>query len=167
LKAEEVLIMLRVLVVGLMLVAAAGASAQLYRWVDKDGKVRYSDTPPTGAKATTLRPPPGSYAPAPAPGGDAAAKDAKKGPLTPAEQEADFRKRQMEAQKARDKDAQASRDALAKQDNCARARESLASLESGQRITRTTADGERYYIDDAQRAAEVDKARQSVSSWCN
>ena len=115
--------MLRVLVVGLMLAAAASASAQLYRWVDQDGKVRYSDTPPTGVKATTLRPPPGSYAPAPAPGGDAAAKDAKKGPLTPAEQEAEFRKRQMEAQKARDKDDQASRDALAKQDNCARARE--------------------------------------------
>jgi len=167
LKAQEELIMLRVLVLALMLAAAAGASAQLYRWVDKDGKVRYSDTPPTGVKATTLRPPSGSTAPAPAPGSDAAAKDAKKGPLTPAEQEADYRKRQMEAQKARDKDAQASRDALAKQDNCARARESLASLESGQRITRTAADGERYYIDDAQRAAEVDKARQSVGSWCN
>jgi hypothetical protein len=167
LKAQEELIMLRVLVVGLMLVAAAGASAQLYRWVDKDGKVRYSDTPPAGVKATTLRPPPGSYAPAPAPGDDAAAKDAKKGPLTPAEQEAEFRKRQMEAQKSRDKDDQAGRDALAKQDNCARARESLASLESGQRIVRTGADGERYYIDDAQRAAEIDKARQSANSWCN
>ena len=159
--------MLRVLVFGLMLVVAAGASAQLYRWVDKDGKVRYSDTPPPGAKATTLRPPTGSSAPAPAPGGGAAAKDAKKGPLTPAEQEADFRKRQMEAQKARDKDAQTSRDALAKQDNCARARESLASLESGQRITRAGADSERYYIDDAQREAEIEKARQSANSWCN
>jgi len=159
--------MLRVLVFGLMLVVAAGASAQLYRWVDKDGKVRYSDTPPPGVKATTLRPPPGSSAPAPAPDGVAAAKDAKKGPLTPAEQEADFRKRQMQAQKAREKEDQASRDALAKQDNCARARESLASLESGQRITRAGADGERYYIDDAQRAAEMEKARQSVNSWCN
>jgi hypothetical protein len=159
--------MLRVLVFGLMLVVAAGASAQLYRWVDKDGKVRYSDTPPPGVKATTLRPPPGSSAPAPAPDGVAAAKDAKKGPLTPAEQEADFRKRQMQAQKAREKEDQASRDALAKQDNCARARESLASLESGQRITRAGADGERYYIDDAQRAAEIEKARQSVNSWCN
>lgn len=159
--------MLRVLVFGLMLVVAAGASAQLYRWVDKDGKLRYGDTPPAGVKATTLRPPAGSSAPAPAPDGAAASKDAKKGPLTPAEQEADFRKRQMEAQKARDKNDQASRDAQAKQDNCARARESLASLESGQRITRTGADGERYYIDDAQRAAEIEKARQSVNSWCN
>jgi hypothetical protein len=155
--------MLRVLVFGLMLVVAAGASAQLYRWVDKDGKVRYGDTPPPGAKATTLRPPTGARAPA---AGDAAAKDARKGPMTPAEQEADLRKRQMDAQKARDKADQAGRDAQAKQDNCARAQETLAGLESGQRIARTNASGERYYIDDDQRAAEIAKARQSVSSWC-
>ena len=159
--------MLRVLLAGLMLAFAAGASAQLYRWVDSDGKVRYGDTPPPGVKATTLRPPSGSSESAPAAGDGAAAKDARKGPQTPAEQEADFRKRQMGAQKAREKDDQASRDTLAKQDNCARARESLASLESGQRISRTGADGARYYLDDAQRAAEIDKARQSVNSWCN
>jgi hypothetical protein len=157
--------MLRVLVVGLMLVFAAGASAQMYRWVDKDGRVRYSDQPPPpGVKGTTLQRAP--VAPSAPAADEAAPKEARKGPLTPAAQEADFRKRQMEAQKARDKDDQASRDALAKQDNCARARESLASLESGQRISRTGADGERYYIDDAQRAAEIEKARQSVSSWC-
>jgi len=158
--------MLRVLVLGLMLAFAAAASAQLYRWVDKDGKVRYSDTPPPGAKATTLRPPPGSSAPPPA-AGDAASKGARKGPMTPAEQEADFRKRQVDAQKAREKDDQAGRDGQAKQDNCARARETLSSLESGQRIARTNANGERYYVDDDQRAAETEKARQSVNSWCN
>lgn len=158
--------MLRVLIVGLMLTFAAGASAQLYRWVDSDGKVRYSDTPPTGVKATTIKAPAESSAP-PAAVGDAATKDAKKGPLTPAEREADFRKRQVEAQKARTKDDQAGRDAEAKQDNCARARETLATLESGQRIARTQPNGERYYVDDDQRAAETQKARQSVNSWCN
>lgn len=157
--------MLRLLVFGLMLAFAAVASAQLYRWVDKDGKVRYSDTLPPGVKATTLKSPPGTSAPSPA-ADDAAAKDAKKGPLTPAEQEADFRKRQMDAQKAREKEDQASRNAQAKQDNCARAQETLAGLESGQRIARTNASGERYYVDDDQRAAEIAKARQSVSSWC-
>ena len=129
--------MLRVLIVGLMLIFAAGASAQLYRWVDSDGKVRYSDTPPTGVKATTLKPLPDSSAP-PAAVGDAAAKD-----------------------------EQASRDTEAKQDNCARARETLATLESGQRIVRTQPNGERYYVDDDQRAAETQKARQSVNGWCN
>jgi len=159
--------MLRVLVLGLTLAFAAAASAQLYRWVDKDGKLRYGDTPPPGAKATTLKPPSGPSAPPAAPASDAAAsKDAKKGPLTPAEQEADYRRRQLEAQKARDKDDQARRDADAKQANCARAREALATLESGQRITRTDAQGERAFLEDEARARETEKARQSVREWC-
>jgi hypothetical protein len=166
LRAEEEFIMLRVLVLGLLFACAAGASAQLYRWVDKDGRVRYGDTPPPGVKAATLKPSPGAGAPAAPAETEAAAKDAPKGPLTPAEQDADFRKRQLDAQRAREQDERASRDAQAKQDNCARAQESLAGLESGQRIARTNASGERYYIDDDQRAAEIAKARQSVSSWC-
>jgi glutaredoxin len=32
----------------LLLVCAAGAQAQLYKWVGPDGKVTYSDTPPSG-----------------------------------------------------------------------------------------------------------------------
>lgn len=159
--------MLRVLAIGLLLAFAAAASAQMYRWVDKDGGVRYSDQPPPpGVKGTTLQPPRGAGAPPSPAAGEAAAKDAKKGPLTPAEQEADFRKRQMEAQKARDKNDQASRDAQVKQDNCARAQQALAALESGQRIFRTKPDGERYYVDDDQRVAEIARERQSVSSWC-
>jgi hypothetical protein len=38
-----------------MLVAAAPAAAQVYRWVDDKGRVHYSnDTPPPGVQATTV-----------------------------------------------------------------------------------------------------------------
>lgn len=156
--------MLRVLIFGVALAFAASASAQLYRWVDKDGRVRYGDTPPPGAKTTTLRAPAGQAAPAEA---DPAAKGAPKGPLTPAQQEQEFRKRQIEAQKARDKADQASKEAETKRENCARARQALASLESGQRIARTNAQGERYFLEDDARAAETERARQMVRDWCN
>ena len=33
---------------------AATAAAQAYRWVDKDGRVHYSDNPPPGATATNV-----------------------------------------------------------------------------------------------------------------
>jgi hypothetical protein len=166
LKAEEELTMLRVLLAGLLLAVAATAPAQMYRWVDKDGRVRYSDQPPpAGIKGTTLQPAPLNTVPSPA-GDDAAAKDAKKGPLTPAEQEAEFRKRQMAAQKAREKDELGQKDAQAKQENCTRARQSLATFESGIRISRVGADGERYYLEDAQRNAEMEQARQQVSAAC-
>lgn len=140
---------------------AATAYAQQYKWVDQDGKVRYGDTPPPGANATRLKPPSGgasSTAPAPE---AAAKKDAK--PLTPEEA---FRKRQEDAAKDRDKQAQAEQQAQAKRQNCTQAQEALRSLETGQRIQRTDSKGERYYLEDAEIAKETARARQAVQQWC-
>ena len=55
----------------------------------------------------------------------------------PAEQEQEFQKRRLEAEKAAQKAAAASKDQEAKVENCQRARESLATLEGGRRILRT------------------------------
>ena len=159
---------------------AAPSFAQLYKWVDKDGRTRYSDRPPVGIQATPLsRPPapaaapaapasapaaPGAASAAPATGD--AAKDARKGPLTPAEQEIEFRRRIKEAQEAAAKGEKAKREEEERKENCARARETLATLESGQRIARTDSKGERFYVDDAQRVQETAKARDAVASWC-
>lgn len=164
-------LMKNVLVLLAAMSLAGAALAQQYKWVDQDGKVRYGDSPPPGVKATPLRPPPPPASPPPSSGkAGAVAKDAKaapKGPLTPAEQEADYRRRQIEAQKAQEKDQKAAQEAQAKRDNCARAQEQLRLIESGQRIARTDAKGERYFLDDAQIAQEAVKGRQSVSQWCN
>lgn len=153
------------LVTGFLVAAfAAAAHAQTYKWVDKDGRTRYGDRPPTGVKAKLLSPPaaPASGAAA---SGDAA-KDANRGPLTPAEQELEFRRRIKEAQEAAAKQERERREAEERKANCARAKEALATLQSGQRIARTDASGERYYLDDAQREQEAAKARESVASWC-
>lgn len=146
-----------------LLVAATGALAQPYKWVDKNGRVQYGDTPPPGVNASTVRTPTGRAAP------PAAAPEAapKKGPLTPAEQEGDFRKRQQEAEKDRLKSAQAAQEAQAKKENCALAQNQVRTLESGQRIARTDAKGERYFLEDGQVAQELAKARQAVQQWCN
>jgi hypothetical protein len=86
--------------------------------------------------------------------------------MTPAEREAEFRKRQADAQKAAEKGAKDAKDEQARQTNCQNSRQQLAELESGQRIARTGANGERYYLEDDQRAAEVGRARQLVIEWC-
>ena len=140
----------KALVVILTLLFAGAAAAQQYKWVDKDGKVRYGDVPPPGIKATPLRAPPPGSAPA------AAAKKpdaAKKGPEDP--------------QKEREKQELAEKQAKVKQENCGHAREGLRTLESGERIARTDAKGERYYLEDAQHAQELAAARKSVQQWCN
>lgn len=156
---------MRALTVFAVALAFAGtALAQQYKWVDKDGRVRYGDVPPPGVKAKALQAPSGPAAPAPA----AAPKEAGKRPLTPAEQEAEFRKRRLEAQKAQEKQAKAAEDERAKQENCASARQQLATLEGGQRIVKVDpSSGERSFLEDAQRPGEIAKARKAVSDWCS
>jgi hypothetical protein len=139
---------------------AGAALAQQYKWVDQNGKVQYGDAPPPGVKAQRLKPPTSGPAPA------AAAKpDDKAGKgLSP---EAAFRKRQEDAEKDRQKQAQDEQAETARRENCARAKEQLRQLETGQRIARTDSKGERYFLDESQTAQELAKARQSVQQWCS
>src|SRR5262245_45448311 len=98
---------LLVLLVGSTL--AGLAFAQQYKWVDQNGRTQYGDNPPPGVKATPLRGPSAApSAPAAASGGAASKGPARQ--LTPAEQEAAFRDRQKEAQKASDKASNEARD---------------------------------------------------------
>jgi hypothetical protein len=140
----------------------AGAAMAQYKWVDKNGKLQYGDTPPPGVTASQMRPPPPLSQPeAPA------RSDSRRGPASVAQKDAEFRKRQQEAEQGREKQAKAQQEADGKRENCARAQENLRALESGQRISRTDAKGERYFLEDGQIAQETAKARQTAQQWCN
>ena len=150
----------RTLFLALMIAYAAAASAQQYKWVDQDGKVRYGDVPPPGVKATPLRPPPRpAQQPAPA---AAAKKDAGKA-LSPEEA---FKKRQQEQQDAEQKAAKDRAEADAKRANCDQAQASLRLIDSGQRVATTNAAGERVFLEDDQIARERQRAQKAVSEWC-
>jgi hypothetical protein len=142
-----------------LMMFASAAAAQLYKWVDKDGKVRYGDTPPPGVNAAPLK---GPSRPA-----SAAAADAKKDEKDKLSPEAGFRKRQEDAAKALEKETKAQQQAAAKKEQCERAQEALRTLESGQRIARTDAKGERYYMEEADIQKEAAKMRQSVQQACS
>ena len=147
-----------------LLFGAGSAFAQMYRWVDKDGKVRYGDTPPPGAKTTSVKAPQSGGAAPEAAAKDA--KDAKKGPLTPAEQEQEYRKRQADSRKAAEKSEAENKAKSELSENCARTKEYLSTLSSGQRIARTNPSGERYYLDESQVAQETARARESMQAAC-
>jgi hypothetical protein len=150
--------MTRALLLAVGMAFAATAMAQQYKWVDANGRVQYGDTPPPGVQATPLKPPPaGASVPAAAPKKDAA-KD-----LSP---EAAFRKRQQERQEAEEKAAKERADAEAKRVNCEQSQGALRSLQSGQRISTVNADGERVFIDDEQRAKEIERTQRVVNDWC-
>jgi len=153
--------------IGLAAVAVGTAHAQAYKWVDKNGHVEYGDRPPVGAKVTPLR----SVAPPPTPAAsDSSAKgdatNTKKGPLTPAQQELEFRRRMKAAQDAAAKADRERKAAEEKKENCENARQTLRTLQSGQRIARMDSKGERYFVSDAQRAQDTARARTAVSQWC-
>jgi hypothetical protein len=159
------------MIIGLAAAAIGTAHAQAYKWVDKNGRVEYGDTPPSGAKVTRLR----GVAPAPAQpaaSGDPAAagngdgQSPQKGPLTPAQQELKFRREMKAAQDAAAKADRERKAAEEKKENCQNAQQALRTLQSGQRIARVDSKGERYFLSDAQRAEETARAQRAVSQWC-
>lgn len=140
-----------------ILLATATVAAQVYKWVDKDGKVQYSDTPPpatatrTEAKKIDVSPA-AAAVPAPAKSLQERAKDYDKRTIEVAEK---AKKNELDQQKA-----------AADASNCSDARAALRELENGRPITRTTEAGSREYLDDESRQAEIMKARKSMDGFC-
>jgi hypothetical protein len=162
-----------------LLMLAMPLHAQMYKWVDANGKVQYSDKPPPqGAKAEAVKNRSSSVS---GPAGSAAApvKDATKGdgksgaaakpagPLTTADQEQAFRKRKQDEEEAQKKAQEKLTQEKQKQESCNGARTNVAALEAGGRQVRFDTKGERYFLDDTQTQAELAKARQQVSTFCN
>lgn len=155
------------------LLLADAAQAQ-WKWRDGRGQVHISDTPPPREvpdKDVLQRPEPvqrrasaaTAAASVPAALVPAASASAAQAPVDAQLQEQRKRAEQQEAARAKAEEQKA---AAIRKDNCQRARQQLATLDSGQRIARIGADGEREILDDAQRAAETQRAREAISSQC-
>jgi len=156
----------RILVMLVALAFSGVASAQLYKWVDKNGHVQYGDTPPAdAARVTRLKPPPPGSASAPSAAAkkDAAGKDKGEKALTP---EQAFQKRQKERQEAEQTAAKERAEADQKRAGCEQAQASLRQLQSGTRLSTVNAQGERVFIDDDARAKQIEQAQKSVADWC-
>jgi hypothetical protein len=151
--------MKRIALLIVLLGFAAGAYAQQFKWVDKDGRLQYGDVPPPGVKAQRLRPPPGG---APAPSSSAAKKGGEKA-LSP---EAAFQKRQKETQEQEEKAARERGEADVRKANCDAAQAALRQIQSGQRIATMNSAGERVFLDDSARASEEARAQRAVSENC-
>ncbi len=157
---------------------AMGATAQ-YQWVDKDGRKVFSDRPPPleVPQKNILKEPRAVSAArtvtAPAAQGDGAANaaDTAAPPVVNGKDKAlEEQKAKAEAQEAAKKkaeeDAKAAQAAKVRADNCARARQSAQALQPGRLVGTTNAKGERGYMDDATRAAELQRAQQIIQSDC-
>jgi Skp family chaperone for outer membrane proteins len=146
------------------LLAAPAGAQQLYKFVGPDGRVQYSDRPPTGAQKVEKVT--GSRVSTVATPGASGGEAGKSGPKTPAEQEQAFRQRRAEAEEKAKKDEKLAQETKAKDAYCASARRELTSLQSGQRIVRTDDKGERVYLEDAQIQQEIARVQRDMAANC-
>lgn len=142
---------------GLLLAALCFASAadQVYRWVDKDGHVHYSQTPPAGtgvqAQSVNMSPPPPD-------------------PVT-------LQNQQNLAQQLKDKDKQA-QDAAQKQQqdaqkqaqqkqHCDDLRGHLAVLTQSGRTASVDAQGQVNYLSDEERQKQAKALQDQIAADCS
>jgi len=167
-KAHQILCSVCMLVLAMPMLA----NAQIYKWKDKNGVVRYSDTPPattekidTIGKKNTAKPVP------------AAPESTNVQPVTavpsnenleeqvnPEVEAARMRARnaEMEKKNAQEKERQAKLDA----ENCKAARANYQSYAQGGRIYKTNENGEREYFGDAELEANKVQAQSEINQYC-
>jgi hypothetical protein len=165
--------MIRIALFTFAFLGVASAQAQVYKCVDAGGKIVYSQDPcpanmKPGRMSRNVHPAPAA-APAAAPDDKAAKSEAAKSaaPKTAAEQEQAFRKRQQDQAKAAKESEEKAAEAQRKQENCRNARERLTQYEIGGRVARYNAQGERYYLEDAQIEQEKARARTDAAKSCS
>ena len=155
----------------LLAIAATGASAQsVWKWRDASGQLHVSDTaPPPGTPEKNIlnRPAGGVVAPSARPAAAAAPEaSGASAPDTDLEKKKKAADRDKADKAAADKAEVDKKNAAIRADNCQRAQASVTGIQNGVRITQINAKGEREYLDDAQRAAELKRSQDVVAQNC-
>ncbi|MGH6622338.1 MAG: DUF4124 domain-containing protein [Burkholderiaceae bacterium] len=154
-------------------------AAGQWAWKEDNGRQVYSDRPPpSSVKPSQITQQPSRQVVAPTPSrmtADDEAKPAVEGksapapaaPKTVAEREMEFNKRQKERTDSENKAQEEQQRSSMKAAECERARGYQKTLDDGIRIQKTDASGNREYLDDNQRAAEVERTRKFIQTNCS
>ncbi|WPG34949.1 DUF4124 domain-containing protein [Variovorax sp. EBFNA2] len=159
------------LVLGCACALPLSASAQ-WQWVDNSGKKVFSDQPPPTdiPEKNILRragPSPSARAPAPVtPAAEGSSETAAAPKPTGVDKELEEKTKKAEAEQKAKEAAETAKVAKAKAESCARAREGKATIDSGIRLAKVNAKGEREIMDDAARAAEQKRVQSVIDSDC-
>jgi hypothetical protein len=144
--------MKRLIVLALACAVAPLASATLYKYVDKDGKTVYSDTPPAGVDVKPLHVAPATGSgPAKAPP-SALEKDLEKG-------------RALAKEREKKTDAAEHNAKLAEQ-KCEQARASYRTYQDGGRLFKYNDKGEREFLSDDEIEAKRVSSKKEMDEAC-
>ena len=140
------------LILASVVIFSSAVQAELYKWVDKNGNINYTQSPPPpGVDGTTIKPPPSFNSDS--------AQSRLDQRLDTLEQRADQRQKQAEEQQQ----AKSEREEQEKICNQARAR--LASYQYP-KVSVQGADGASIQLGEEVRQREVDKSQSQVNDFC-
>ena len=160
-----------------LLGASLTATAQ-WQWVDSQGRKIFSDRPPPPeiSDKKILKRPPGKETAATPPEGtpqegevapaNPVAKPAKADTGSGVDKSLEVRKKQAEQAEAAKRKEEEARVAKVRAENCASAKQAKATYDSGVRVSRTNAAGEREYLDDEARAKEIKRIQGVLDTDC-
>lgn len=134
---------MRILLLTTMMIFASSVFAGLYKWVDDEGNVHYSQKRPANQQFERLKAPP------PAPENDK--------PLYQSNEPTSTTDETIAAETAKNKKI--------REENCAQAKKSLSDYQIHRRIR--DKDGNVTFIDDNVRAAQIKGAKEAIRGYCD
>jgi len=138
------------------LTSTAAAQSTVYKWVDADGKVQYSQTPPQDVSHEKVHLPVSE----PATGGSSTLERLQK-QLDQIDQErAEQAQQQQQAREARNQEELRSR-------NCKQARANLQALQSNADVIQTRSDGSKFILTAEQREQRLKQTNKDIEYYCN
>jgi len=143
------------LLICLAFIGPAAHAGGIYKWVDEQGNVHYSQDP-QGQSAEELK----LKIPKTSSDDEGATKTEPKAADDADKTQADDAKQKAEKQAA----AQDQKEA--KEKNCQISMKRLATITAGGRLYEVDEKGERHYWDDDTRKAKLEDAQKNVDQWC-
>ena len=152
--------MKRLLTLLILLARSGTAAGKIYKWVDENGKVHYSDSPPPGDTARQVELPPQPSEESLQQGREAIARR-----LQYQQDDSNARRKaKEEKQQAKEK---RERESAERSVRCAFAQNQLKVLQTQAPVFRENEAGEREFADDEFRAAEQARFTAEVEEYCD
>lgn len=145
----------RILWMAMLLTMSAAASAEVYRWVDGQGRVYYSDRPAENAQLVTI-----------------ASRRTNREAVAARTQTAGAQRAQVAERDAQQRADQATANAVqqdvnkSREQQCKEAQERYKTAIESQRLYRVGKDGERQYLTDAELTEARVNSRRAVDELC-
>jgi len=133
---------MRILLLTTLMIITSAASAGLYKWVDNDGNVHYSQKPPRGQQFKKLK------APAPAP------EDSKRL----------YESINLEKKSGNVAEKEEAKNEKIRARNCKIAKQNLKSYQLSRRVR--DEDGKVTILDDNERAKQIEMAKKDINKYC-